>query len=102
MRILGDEASGSAMLWLHPRLLGRVGFDWRLDQFSDSELSAYFDFMLVRGPRWQRVLRGYDLIVVSRVQAPQLARALVRLPGWQVVHKDSQGLVLLRRRATAG
>jgi len=97
MKILGDEASGSAMLWLHPSLLGRVGFDWRLDQYSASQLTAYFDFMLVRGDRWQRVMRGYDIVVVSRVQAPELAAALTRLAAWRVVHRDPAGLVLVRR-----
>jgi hypothetical protein len=97
MRVLGDEASGSAMLWLHPSLIGRVGFDWRLDQYTAAHLRAYFDFMLVRGHRWQRVTNGYDIIVVSRVQDPRLAAALTRLPAWRIVYGDPGGLVLVRR-----
>jgi len=99
MKILGDEASGSAMLWLHPSLLGRVGFDWRLDQYSASQLNAYFDFVLVRGREWQRVMRGYDIIVVSRFKDPRLAAMLTRLAGWRVVYRDPAGLVLTRRMA---
>lgn len=98
MRVLGDEASGSALLWLHPALLGRVGFDWRLDQYSAAELNAYFDFIQVRGARWQRVMRGYDMVVVSRDRAPRLAGALAGLASWRVVHQDRDGLVLVRRR----
>jgi len=97
MRVLGDEASGSAMLWLHPSLIGRVGFDWRLDQYTAVQLGAYFDFMLVRGHRWQRVTNGYDIIVVSRVQDPRLAAALTSLPAWRVAQGDQDGLVLVRR-----
>jgi hypothetical protein len=97
MKVLGDEASGSAMLWLHPSLLGRVGFDWRLDQYSASQLTAYFDFALVRGRRWQRVMHGYDIVVVSRTQDPRLAAALTKLAAWRVVHRDAAGLVLVRR-----
>src|SRR5579859_5315950 len=97
MKVLGDEASGSAMLWVHPSLLGRVGFDWRLDQYPPSQLNAYFDFVLVRGDRWQRVMRGYDIIVVSRAQDPRLAAALTKLAAWRVAHSDPAGLVLVRR-----
>ncbi len=100
LRILGDDWSGSPMLWLHPAMFGRVGFDSRLEQYSSSELTAYMDFEAVRGPRWQRVLAGYGLIVMSRHQYPQLAAALDTLPGWQVLYQDRDGLVLARRSQT--
>jgi hypothetical protein len=95
-RVLGDDWSGSALLWLHPAMLGRVGFDVRFEQYPAPVLSAYTDFVLVRARSWQRVMRGYDLVVVSRREHPQLAAALARLPGWRVVYQDDTGLVIER------
>jgi hypothetical protein len=96
-RILGDPWSGTAMLWLHPATIGRVGFDARMELYSAPELSAYFDFVFVRGHRWQRVTHGYGIIVASRAQDPGLAAALGSLPGWRVVYRDRTGLVLQRQ-----
>ena len=96
-RILSDPWSGTAMLWLHPATIGRVGFDARMELYSASELSAYFDFVFVRGHRWQRVTHGYGIIVASRAQDPGLAGALGSLPGWRVVYRDRTGLVLQRQ-----
>lgn len=99
--VLGDEASGSALLWLHPALFGRVGFDWRLDQYSAAQLTSYFAFLQVRGPSWQRVMRAYDIVVVSRTQDPRLSSALAGLAAarpasWRIAYRDQDGLVLAR------
>jgi hypothetical protein len=96
MTILGDDWSGSPMLWLDPGAVGRVGFDARLEQYPPAQIAAYYDFVNVAGPRWWRVTKGYGLIVISREQHPALAQALVRLPGWRVVYGDRVGLVLER------
>jgi hypothetical protein len=85
------------MLWLHPATIGRVGFDARMELYSAPELSAYFDFVFVRGHRWQRVTHGYGIIVASRAQDPGLAAALGSFPGWRVVYRDRTGLVLQRQ-----
>ena len=97
IHVLGDDWSGSPMLWLHPAMFGRVAFDARFEQYSRSDISAYADFVWVQGPRWQRVMHGYDLVVVSRRERPRLAAALRRLPGWRVVYNDRDGLVLERQ-----
>ena len=100
VRVLGDVYSGPAMLWLHPAMAGRVGFDSRFEQYTRPELSAFLDFLAVRGPGWQRVMRGYGIVVASRRADGRLARALARLPGWRIVYQDSAGLVLERRPAS--
>jgi hypothetical protein len=96
LRVLGDDWSGTPMLWLHPATLGRVGFDIRLEQYSTGQLSAYIDFLFVH-PGWQRVLRGYGIVVVSRREHPQLAADLERAHAWRIVYRDRDGLVLERR-----
>jgi hypothetical protein len=94
-RVLGDDWSGSAMLWLHPAMFGRVGFDARLEQYSPTQIGAYADFLGVHGHAWPRVMRGYDIVVVSR-QRRLLATALAGLPGWRVMYSGRDGLVIQR------
>jgi hypothetical protein len=95
-RILADEWSSPPMLWLHPAMLGRVGYDARLEQFSVAQLRAYATFLSARAPGWQGLLRGYDLVVVNRKQHGWLGTALTRLPGWRVAYSGRDGLVLER------
>jgi hypothetical protein len=95
-RILADEWSSPPMLWLHPAMFGRVGYDARLEQFSVAQLNAYATFLSARRPGWQRLLRGYDLVVVNREQHGWLGTALTRLPGWRVAYSGRDGLVLER------
>ena len=95
-RILADEWSSPAMLWLHPAMFGRVAYDARLEQYSVAQLRAYATFLSARRPGWQRLMRGYDLIVVNRKQHQWLGTALTRLPGWRVVYSGRDGLVLER------
>lgn len=99
-RILADDTSASPMLWLRPATRGRIGFDDRFEQYSPQEFTAYTDWLWVRGPRWQRVLTGYSIVVVSRRGHPSLAVALSRLPGWRVRFQDAAGVVLIRQPGT--
>jgi hypothetical protein len=96
--VLGDEWS-SAMLWQYPAMFGRVAFDARLEQYSVAQLDAYAEFLFARMRGWQRLVNGYDIVVVSRHDHQWLASALARLPRWRVVYADRDGLVLERRPA---
>ena len=95
-RVLADEWSSPPMLWLHPAMFGRVGYDARLEQFSVAQLRAYATFLTAQAGDWPRLLRGYDLVLVNRKQHGWLGAALTRLPGWRVVYSGRDGLVLER------
>ena len=101
-RVLADEWSSPPMLWLHPATFGRVAYDARLEQYSVAQLRAYATFLSARRPGWQRLMRGYDLVVVNRKQHQWLATALARLPGWQVAYSGRDGLVLQRAAGQPG
>jgi len=96
-RVLCDLFSETPMLWLHPAMFGRVAFDIRMEQYTPAELSGYFDFLFARGPRWQRITAGYDLIVVDRRIYGRLGAAVTRLPGWRLVYADRTGVVMRRQ-----
>ncbi len=95
-RVLGDDYSSSAMLWLRPAVIGRVGFDARFELYG-ARLASFSDFLFVRGQHWTRVLRGYGIVVASRRHAG-LARSLAALPGWRVAFEDGTGIVVIRRQ----
>jgi hypothetical protein len=94
--ILGDQWASPPLLWHYPATFGRVAFDPRLEQYSPALLSSYADFLTARGRDWQRALRGYSVVVVSRRHGGRLAGALARLPGWRVVYSGRDGLVAVR------
>ena len=98
-RVLADEWSSPPMLWLHPAMFGRVAFDARLEQYSVAQLNAYAGFLSARSRTWQRLLRGYGIVAVSRQHHGWLATALTRLAAWRVVYSGHDGLVLERRLA---
>jgi hypothetical protein len=83
------------MLWLHPRLVGRVGFDTRMEQYTQSELAGYFAFVLVEGPRWLAAARGYEMAAVSACDS-RMMTALARSPGWSAAFRDHDGAVFVR------
>jgi hypothetical protein len=97
VRVLGDDGSDSAMLWLRPAMFGRVGFDARLEQYSVAQIDAFAEFLDVQGRAWQRITHGYDIIVVTRALHPRLATVLARLPGWQVAYSGRNGIVVDRQ-----
>ncbi|MDX6549094.1 MAG: hypothetical protein QOG33_2644, partial [Gaiellales bacterium] len=96
VRVLADDTTSSALLWKYPSLQGRVAFDARLEQFTQSDLRQWFEFITVSGPSWMEVARGYDVAVVSRRDHPELARALERARGWASLYSDADGLVVVR------
>ena len=96
--VLADQWGAVGLLWLHPESLGRVAFDVRDEEYSQPELTSLVDFMSGTGPRWQRLLRGYDLVVVSRRWHPRLADEMARSGGWRVIYTDTSGVVLERVR----
>lgn len=98
LAVLSDQWCSVGLLWLHPGLFGRVAFDVREEQYSQAQLAVLLDFMLARGSEWTGVLRGYDLVVVSRRWHPSLATAMMRMPGWRVIYASGSGVVLERVR----
>ncbi len=45
---------------------------------------------------WSRVLRPYDVVVVSRLQNPDLVARMRRLADWRLDYVDPTGAVFVR------
>lgn len=91
-RILADDVSSDALLWKEPALLGRVGFDDRLEVYRPAAVSAWADVVEAR----RRPLPGYDVLVAS--SRNELARRIASLRGWRVVYDGGDGAAGARTR----
>jgi hypothetical protein len=94
--ILADAQTSSALLWLHPETLGRVGFDARLEQYPHDRLRSWFTYLSTSAPGWPDLTRRYDVVVVSRKGHSTLVAGLRRLAGWKTIFDDDDGIALAR------
>ena len=95
-RILADDVTGSALLWQHPDLAGRVGFDARTEIYRPSDFLRFARFLTVSGASWTAAARGYQELAVTCSLHPNLCAAVARLDGWRVISRAGGGLVAVR------
>ena len=100
-RVMADYAVAPALLWQHPELAGRVGFDTRFEMYPQSRVLGWFRFN-DGAPGWDSATRGYDLLAISSSRHPQLAARIRSAKDWRVRQSDGQGLVASRARSRAG
>jgi hypothetical protein len=100
-RVMADYAVAPALLWQHPDLAGRVGFDTRFEIYQQSRLVGWFRFN-DGAPGWDTATNGYDLLAISSSRHPELAARIRAAPDWRVGRSDAQGLVASRPRSPAG
>jgi hypothetical protein len=94
--ILADAQTSSALLWLHPVTLGRVGFDARLEQYPHERLRAWFTYLNAAAPGWPGLVRRYDVVIVARRGHGTLIDGLRRLPRWHAIFADRDGIAFAR------
>jgi hypothetical protein len=100
-RVMADYTVAPALLWQHPELAGRVGFDTRFEIYRQSRLRSWFRFN-DGAPGWEAATSGYDLLAISSSRHPQLAARIRAASDWRVGRSDAQGLVASRPRPRAG
>ena len=100
-KIMAGDTSASALLWTHPELTGRVGFDSRYEIYSQRQLLAYTDWVAGNGSRsqWSRVLDGYDEVLLSTAYRQNVIDRMRTLPGWHRIYGDADGVVFVRDTA---
>jgi hypothetical protein len=97
-RILADDQSSSALLWLYPQTLGRVAFDARLEQYPHERLRRWFTYLETTSPGWPGLAAEYEVVVASRPAHPELVAGLEKLDGWRTLAADKDGVALARLR----
>ena len=101
-KIMAGDVSADALLWTHPELIGRVGFDSRYEVYSQSQLELYTNWVADMGVRsqWAADLNGYDEVILSRVYREGDINRMHLLPEWKQIYADANGVVFVRRSAT--
>jgi hypothetical protein len=95
--ILTDDSSADALLWAHPELAGRVGFDDRLEIYSRPAVRRWADF--IRGNRGL-LPSGYGIVVAGAANR-RLVRRVRVLSDWRVIYDRPDGTVAVRGRSDA-
>jgi hypothetical protein len=90
--ILADDRSADALLWAHPELAGRVGFDDRLEIYGRAEVRRWAAF--IRGNR-SPLPRSYDILVAGEGNH-RLVRRIRALSDWRLIYDRSDGTVAVR------
>ena len=98
---MADYAVAPALLWQHPELAGRIGFDTRFEIYAQPRLVGWFRFN-DGAPGWDAATSGYDLLAISSSRHPELAARIRAAPDWRVDRSDAQGLIASRTRSPAG
>jgi hypothetical protein len=95
-RVLADETYADWILWKLPSSRGRVAYDAAFELLSRAQLDAIIDFKSVTGLSWQRVARGYQVLVVASAVNRKLMHAL-RLQDRVRLLSDHDGVAVFER-----
>ena len=95
-RVLANVKYADWLLWEDPQLAGRIAYDARLELLPRSRILQIYDFGLPFGGSWRSTVRGYDLLVLDRVNDRFAIRGLLSEPESRLVY-ESAGLVVVGR-----
>lgn len=98
-KLLPDDQSASAMLWLHPEVSGRVAMDGRLEIYPQAEVRAWADYVRADSGALQ-FTRGYQVFLVASSNA-RLVHLIRRSPSLRVLYSGADGIVAVRQSGVA-
>ncbi len=93
--ILGDNAASSALLWHDPSLAGRVGYDARLERYSEHSLYRWIAYQLGDGTAWRATTNGYQVLIGSETYNPSLVHRLALTSKAHVLAHDAKGIAVV-------
>lgn len=95
-RVFANEKYADWLVFEHPQLAGRIAYDSRFELLEGRQLRSVTEFRN-RVSGWRATVRGYDVLVLDRVDDHQPARALLRAREARVVLRRGPVVVLRRR-----
>jgi len=101
LRIFASDRYADWLLWREPQLAGRIAYDTRLELLRHGGLRQVAEFAGLEGPGYDRVLRGYGLLVLNQ-RTKKLVRTVLARPGTSVLLRGSDGIVAQQPATVAG
>ena len=96
LKILADGRFADWLLWHTPELAGRIAYDTRLELLTDRQLKQVADFSSVSGTDFDRVVDGYELLVLEPVGHPETTKALLRQKATRTIFEGDEVTVATR------
>jgi hypothetical protein len=93
--VFADVKYGDWLLFVHPRLAGRVAYDARFELLPTRRISQIYNLSVEDGGSWPAATRGFRLVVLDRANESH-AIAGLRRAGARVLY-DAKGMVVLER-----
>jgi hypothetical protein len=94
-RVVGAEGNADWLLYEIPELRGRIAFDGRFEVLSQGQFQFVRDYLKQSGPDWQRLSRGYRIVVVDPERNAGLYR-FYRSRGLRILYGGSRVAVFER------
>ena len=95
-RVFANESYADWLVFEHPQLAGRIAYDSRFELLTGSQLRSVTEFRN-RVAGWHSTIRGYEILVLNKVDDRQPIRALLRERAARVVLRRGPVVVLSRR-----
>ena len=97
-RVFASERHADWLLWRSRQVRGRVAFDARFELLPPGHLASISSLLRREGSDWKRAADGYRVLVLDPGR-PRVVGGFAAEPGARVVHRSSEVVVVVRRRA---
>jgi hypothetical protein len=95
-RVFANESFADWLVFEDPALSGRIAYDSRFELLTSRQLRSVQEFRnVVAG--WRSTIRGYNVLVLDKIDDHKPIRALLRAREARVVARRGQVVVLRRR-----
>jgi hypothetical protein len=98
-RVLATHRYADWLLYRSPEARGRIAFDGRWELISPAQARPIFAYFWHTGGRWERLSRGYRLIVLDPKNETELVKTYDSRPGTRVLFRSSRFVVYDRGAA---
>ena len=95
-RVFANESYADWLVFEHPQLAGRIAYDSRFELLTGRQLRSVTEFRN-RVAGWRSTIRGYEVLVLNKIDDHQPIRALLRAREARVVLRRGPVVVLRRR-----
>jgi hypothetical protein len=96
-RVFADERYADWLMFQHPSLVGRLGYDASFEQLSAKQVLKIIKWKDVIGSEWDAATRGAKVVVLSLPTGKAVARAYRHDHALRQLYRDHRIAVYARR-----